>query len=106
MLLKVVTVKDVLSVTSVVSNHEFKFKNSNFIGCLDLTMLCPNLSNITIVTVKGVNYCCSIHNISKSEAIHLLKILCLMIVDIYKSISNKSTLINIKNEFTTITLTI
>ena len=56
-----------------------------------------------------LNFCdlnSSIHDISKSEAIHLLKILCLIIVDIYKSISNKPTLINIKNEFTTITLTI
>ena len=29
---------------------------------------------IAIITVKNVNYCCIIYNISKSEAISLLKI--------------------------------
>ena len=30
--------------------------------------------DIAIITVKNVNYCCIIYNISKSEAINLLKI--------------------------------
>ena len=32
-----------------------------------------NISNIAIITVKNVDYCCIIHNISKSEAINLLE---------------------------------
>ena len=34
-------------------------------------MLCLNLSEIAIITVKGIDYFCIIHDISKSEAIHL-----------------------------------
>ena len=40
---------------------------------LDLTMLCFDLSEIAIVTVKGVGYCCIIHDISKPVAVRLLK---------------------------------
>ena len=36
-------------------------------------MLCFNLSDIGIVTVKNVCYCCIIHRISKFDAIYLLK---------------------------------
>ena len=36
-------------------------------------MLCLNISDIALITVKGVDYCCIIHDISKSEAIHLLE---------------------------------
>ena len=36
-------------------------------------MLCLSCSDIAIITVKGVGYCCIIHDISKSEAIHLLQ---------------------------------
>ena len=36
-------------------------------------MLHLNLSNITIITVKVVDYLCIIHDIGKSEAIHLLE---------------------------------
>ena len=35
-------------------------------------MLCLNISDITIITVKNVDYFCIIHN-SKSEAINLLE---------------------------------
>ena len=38
-----------------------------------LTMLCLNISDITIITVENVDHRCIIHNISKSEAINLLK---------------------------------
>ena len=34
-------------------------------------MLCLNLSKIAIITVKGIDYFCIIHDMSKSEAIHL-----------------------------------
>ena len=40
----------------------------------DLTMLSVNISDVTIVTVKNVDYRCFILNISKSETINLLKI--------------------------------
>ena len=46
-------------------NHRFKFQNSVCNGCHDLTMLCFNISDIA---VKGVDYRCIIHDISKSEA--------------------------------------
>ena len=54
-------------------NHGFKFQDSVCNGCLDLTMLSVNISDIAIITVKDVDCCCIIHNISKSEAINLLK---------------------------------
>ena len=50
--------------------HGFEFQNSVCYGCHDLRMLCVN---ITIVTVKGIDYRCAIHEISKSEAIQLLE---------------------------------
>ena len=54
-------------------NHGFKFKDYVCNGCHDLTMISVNISDIAIITVKNVNYCCIIHNISKSETINLLK---------------------------------
>ena len=43
-------------------------------GCLNLTMLCLNLSDVSIITVKGLDYCCIIQNISKSEEIYFFLI--------------------------------
>ena len=54
-------------------NHGFKFQSFVCIVCHDLAILCLNISNIAIVTVKGFDYRCTIHDISKSEAIHLLE---------------------------------
>ena len=54
-------------------NHRFKFPNSICNGCHDLFMLCLNISNITIITSKVIDYCCIIHNISKPDAINLLE---------------------------------
>ena len=54
-------------------NHGFEFQDYVCNGCNDLIMLCLNISNITIITVKNIDYQCTIHNISKSEAINLLK---------------------------------
>ena len=54
-------------------NHGFKFKNYLYNGCHDLTMLSVNISDIAIITVKNVDYRCFIHNISRSDAINLLK---------------------------------
>ena len=36
-------------------------------------MFCLNISNRTIITVKGVDYRCTIHAIIKSEAVHFLE---------------------------------
>ena len=33
-------------------------------------MLSVNISDIAITSIKNVDYCCFIHNISKSEAIN------------------------------------
>ena len=38
-----------------------------------MAMFCLDLSHIAVITVKGVDYCCVNHDISKSEAIHLLE---------------------------------
>ena len=54
-------------------NHRFKFQDSVLNGCHYLTMLCLNVSDTAIITVKGVNYRCIVHDISKSEAIHRLE---------------------------------
>ena len=49
-------------------NHGFKFQDSVCNSCHDLTMLSVNVSDITIIIVKNVDYRCIIHNNSKSEA--------------------------------------
>ena len=54
-------------------NHGLRIQDSACNGCHDLTMLCLNISDIAIITVKGVDYRCIIHDISKSEPIHLLQ---------------------------------
>ena len=54
-------------------NHGFKFQYSVCNGCHDLSMLCLSISDIAIITVKSVDYCCIMCNISKSEAINLLE---------------------------------
>ena len=48
---------------------------SNYVcnGCHDSTILCLNISNLAIITVKGIDYRCITNGISKSEAINLLE---------------------------------
>ena len=53
-------------------NNGFKFQDYVCNGCY-LTILCLDISDITVITVKNVDYRCIIHNISKSEAINLLE---------------------------------
>ena len=65
-------------------NQGFKFQDFVCRVCHDLTMLSLTISDIAIITVKGVDYCCIIHDLSKSGANNLLKSLCLIIVDVYK----------------------
>ena len=54
-------------------NHGFKFLDSVCNGCHDLGTLSVHISDIAIITIKNVDYCCNIHNTSKSEAINLLE---------------------------------
>ena len=54
-------------------NHGFKFQNYVCNGCHDLTILCLNISDNAIITVKNIDYHCIIHYINKSETINLLK---------------------------------
>ena len=54
-------------------NHALEFQDSICNGCHDLTMLCLSINDITINTVKNVDYRCIILNISKSKAINLLE---------------------------------
>ena len=53
--------------------HGFRFQDSACNGFHDLKILSVNISNIAITTIKNVDYLCIIRNISKSEAIKLLK---------------------------------
>ena len=55
----------------LVFNYGFEFQDSGCNGCHNLTMLSVNISDIAIITVKNVDHCCIIHNISKSN--NLLK---------------------------------
>ena len=57
----------------LVFNHTFRFQDSVRNGCLDLTMLSVNISDIAIITIKNIDYCCIVHNIGKSEATNLFK---------------------------------
>ena len=54
-------------------NYGFTNNNSVCNSCYDLTVLLLNLSSAAIIIVKGVDYSCIIHDISKSDAIHLLE---------------------------------
>ena len=76
------------------SNRGIKFQNSICNGCQDFTMSCLDISDMDLITVKGVAYLCLIHNISKYKAIFCWKTLCLMILGVYKMYIKE---INIKN---------
>ena len=54
-------------------NHGFEFQCSICNSCHDLTMLSVYVSDIAIITVKDVNCCCIIYDISKFQSINLLK---------------------------------
>ena len=41
-------------------NHGFKYQDSVCNGCHDLLMQCFSISDITIITVNGADYCCII----------------------------------------------
>ena len=54
-------------------NHGFKFQDYVCNCCHDFTMLNVNTGDVAITTIRNVDYRCIIHNISKPEAINLLK---------------------------------
>ena len=54
-------------------NKGFKFQPNVCNRCHDVLMMSMNLSNITILSIKGSDYHCIISRISKSEAIKLLQ---------------------------------
>ena len=65
-------------------NNGFKFQDYVCNGCHDLRMLNVNIRDIAIITVKNVDYCCIIHNIS-INIIFLLSIYKMVdIMGIYK----------------------
>ena len=68
MLLKSVSVKNILY--AIIG---FLIINYVCSSCHDLKILCLNISDIAIATIKGVDYRCIMHDISKSEAIRLLE---------------------------------
>ena len=41
-------------------------------GCLGLMIFCPTLSDVAIITVKGVDHRCAIHGIAKSNAVRFI----------------------------------
>ena len=49
------------------------FQDSVCNGCHDLKMLCLNISDTAIITIKGVDYHCIIHDNGKYETIHFLE---------------------------------
>ena len=65
-------------------NHGFKFENFVFSGFHDLKMLCLNISNTAVITVKNVDYRCIIMTLANLKQFICSKILFFMIVDIYK----------------------
>ena len=66
MLLKSISVKNILY--AIIG---FLIINYVCSSCHDLKILCLNISDIVIITIKGVDYRCIIHDISKSEAMRL-----------------------------------
>ena len=54
-------------------NHGFEFQAYVSNGCHDLTMLIVNISDFVFIIVKNFDYCCIIHNISKSKTCNLVE---------------------------------
>ena len=50
-----------------------KFQTYACNSCHDLLMMFINFDDIAILNINGVDYCCNINGISKSEAVNLLK---------------------------------
>ena len=54
-------------------NHGFKFQDSVCNDCHNLAMLNLNIRNIVVITVRNIDYRCTINSNSKSEEINLLQ---------------------------------
>ena len=54
-------------------NNGFEFQDPFYNGCLDLLMLCVNISDIAIITVKRVDYRCIIYII---HIVNLKQLIC------------------------------
>ena len=54
-------------------NNGFEFQHSICNSCRYLTMLGVNISDIVVITIKSVDYCCFINSISKYEAFNVLE---------------------------------
>ena len=54
-------------------NYNFKFQPNVCNRCHDLLMMSMNLSNITILNIKGSDYRCIISLNSKNKAINLMQ---------------------------------
>ena len=74
MLLNVTTAKNLWFAN--IFNHAFKFQDSVCNRCRDLMTFYLNISDIAIIAVRGVDYRCIIHDISKFEGINSLQKLC------------------------------
>ena len=73
MLLKAITVKNVTIICHYWHfNDGLKFQKSICNSCHNLLMLCLKSSDFTIITVKGIDHRCIIHDIRRSYAISLL----------------------------------
>ena len=53
-------------------NYSFKFQRNICNRCHDLLMMSIDLSDITILNIKGSDYLCIISSISKNEALNLM----------------------------------
>ena len=54
-------------------NYSFKFQPNVYNRCHDLLMMSMELSNISILNIKGSDYHCIISLISKNEVINYIK---------------------------------
>ena len=51
-------------------NQGFEFQDFLYNGCHALTMLSVNISNIAIISVKNVDYCCVITLVNLKQVIY------------------------------------
>lgn len=57
------------------SDKEFSFQSSVFNDCHDQLTMSFDINSIVVLNIHGVEYCSTIFEISKCEAINLLKML-------------------------------
>ena len=72
MFLQVITVMNVYFATINISIRGLNFKNP-FAIVVMICCCCLNFISINVITVRSAVNCCIIHDISKSDVIHLLK---------------------------------